>query len=493
MGVPFADEHLRDSNMTIMRRKLAAEVYDETRQVTCMCPRIMNEVHPVWEHQDDDPEIDNLLEFLLQEKSLSTITWQAMPEYPLTPIKCNKRRRVASQRKSKKSKKLASREQENVGDGGENSGDIAENKDQVESDNDEGKYFIQRRQSHLESLSWKKFIKSKYPNTIGFANTKLPAKPAIPEVPEKEEEKKEDKPVGEVHPDDNAGACIGEDLEDVGEGIDVEECAPQTVKEVLTDENAGADIDDQLTFGGEGIEVEECAPQTVKEVLTDENAGADIDDQLTFEGEGIEVEECAPQTKGGADIDHDLTFEGEGIDVEECAPQTARGHPDNPEAENAGEDIVDGLLQDINQSYLLEKAEPSKKQDQRLLTPKVEAASESNKKPDYERAIALSSESNDLTYPHPFTPKEKTDHFETTSSADVTIILPSKDLELQVLERKMKKMLPQANNPPPSDSIYPIGSEKSASEFFDVFLKPRTWLEDLLYMATQQPVIGWGS
>ena len=104
-----------------------------------MCPRIMNEVHPVWEHQDEDPEIDNLLEFLRQEKSLSTITWQALPEYPLTPIKCNKRRRVASQRKLKKSKKLASREQENVGDGGENSGDIAENKDQVESDDDEGK------------------------------------------------------------------------------------------------------------------------------------------------------------------------------------------------------------------------------------------------------------------------------------------------------------------------------------------------------------------
>ncbi|KAL0846956.1 hypothetical protein Bca101_020202 [Brassica carinata] len=107
----------------------------------------MNEVHPVWEHQDEDPEIDNLLEFLRQEKSLSTITWKALPEYPLTPIKCNKRRRVASQQKSKKSKKLASREQENVGDGGENSGYIAENEDQVESDDDEGKYFILRRQT----------------------------------------------------------------------------------------------------------------------------------------------------------------------------------------------------------------------------------------------------------------------------------------------------------------------------------------------------------
>ncbi|KAL0696265.1 hypothetical protein Bca4012_063445 [Brassica carinata] len=117
----------------------------QNAKVTCMCPRSMNEVHPVWEHQDEDPEIDNLLEFLRQEKSLSTITWQAFPEYPLTPIKCNKRKRVASQQTSKKSKKLASREQENVG--GENSGDIAENEDQVESDDDEGKYFIQQRQT----------------------------------------------------------------------------------------------------------------------------------------------------------------------------------------------------------------------------------------------------------------------------------------------------------------------------------------------------------
>lgn len=33
MGVAFADKHLRDSNMKIMRRKLAAEMYDETRQI----------------------------------------------------------------------------------------------------------------------------------------------------------------------------------------------------------------------------------------------------------------------------------------------------------------------------------------------------------------------------------------------------------------------------------------------------------------------------
>ncbi|CAG7876293.1 unnamed protein product [Brassica rapa] len=73
-------------------------------QVTCMYQQSLDEVHPVWEDQDEDPEIDNFMEFLRQDNSLSTITWQALPEYPLTPIECNKRSLVASQRKSKKAK-----------------------------------------------------------------------------------------------------------------------------------------------------------------------------------------------------------------------------------------------------------------------------------------------------------------------------------------------------------------------------------------------------
>ncbi|KAF3601995.1 hypothetical protein F2Q69_00035395 [Brassica cretica] len=105
------------------------------------------EVHPVWEQEDEDPEIDNLLEFLRQDNSLSTITWQALPEYPLTPIECNKRRRVASQWKSKKSKKVASNEQENIADGSEKRGDIAETEEQVQIDDGDGNFFIQRRKN----------------------------------------------------------------------------------------------------------------------------------------------------------------------------------------------------------------------------------------------------------------------------------------------------------------------------------------------------------
>ena len=112
-----------------------------------MSPRSVDEVHPIWEHQDEDPEINNLLEFLRQDNSLSTITWQALPEYPLTPIECNKRRRVASQWKSKKSKKVASNEQENIADGSEKRGDIAETEEQVQIDDGDGNFFIQRRKN----------------------------------------------------------------------------------------------------------------------------------------------------------------------------------------------------------------------------------------------------------------------------------------------------------------------------------------------------------
>ncbi|KAF3530181.1 hypothetical protein DY000_02040004 [Brassica cretica] len=119
----------------------------EKAKVTCMSPRSVDEVHPVWEQEDEDPEIDNLLEFLRQDNSLSTITWQALPEYPLTPIECNKRRRVASQWKSKKSKKVASNEQENIADGSEKRGDIAETEEQVQIDDGDGNFFIQWRKN----------------------------------------------------------------------------------------------------------------------------------------------------------------------------------------------------------------------------------------------------------------------------------------------------------------------------------------------------------
>ncbi|KAL0684190.1 hypothetical protein Bca4012_051038 [Brassica carinata] len=119
----------------------------EEAKVTCMSPRSIDEVHPIWEHQDEDPEIDNLLEFLRQDNSLSTITWQALPEYPLTPIESNKRGRVASQSKSKTPKKVASDGQENIADGDEKRVDIAKTEEHVQSDDDDGNFFIQRRKN----------------------------------------------------------------------------------------------------------------------------------------------------------------------------------------------------------------------------------------------------------------------------------------------------------------------------------------------------------
>ena len=89
-----------------------------------MYQQSLDEVHPVWEDQDEDPEIDNFMEFLRQDNSLSTITWQALPEYPLTPIECNKRSLVASQKKSKKANKVARNGQDNIADVGEKRCDI---------------------------------------------------------------------------------------------------------------------------------------------------------------------------------------------------------------------------------------------------------------------------------------------------------------------------------------------------------------------------------
>ncbi|XP_056850754.1 uncharacterized protein LOC108829955 [Raphanus sativus] len=304
-------------------------------KVTCMCTRSLNEVYPVWEQQDEDPEIDNLLEFLRQHKSLSTITWQALPVYPFTPVKCNKR--VASQMKSKKSKKVASSKQENTADG-----------DNLES-----------RIAQLEEFHQVKTLAHDR-----FSNTKLPAKPAIledsigepsvqgiggPQDPGKEEEKQAYKPVEEVHPD--------------------------------------------------------------------EKPGADIDEELAFEGEGIE---------------------------------------------NAGEDITDGIFQNINQSYSPEEAEPSKKHDQRLLTPK-EVLTDDNAGTCIDEELAFEAEGIDNAGEDIYTKKSYT-----LMEWEDVVYGPPADSDRTKLVNFMCK----------SDSIYPIGSEISASKFFEVFMQPREWLTD---------------
>ncbi|KAG2298692.1 hypothetical protein Bca4012_010165 [Brassica carinata] len=160
-----------------------------------------------------------------------------------------------------------------------------------------------------------------------FSNTKLPAKPATPA-------KLEDS-IGETTVQGIGGP------QDPGKGGDKDEGKP--VREVHPDnpeeENAVEDKDEELPFEGEGIDVKESAPKTLRESHPD----------------NLEEE------NGVEDIEEELAFEGEGVDI-------------------------DRLLQKIkNQSYFPEETEPSKKQDHRLLTPKVEATSESKKEPDYER------------------------------------------------------------------------------------------------------------
>ncbi|KAL0734135.1 hypothetical protein Bca4012_010345 [Brassica carinata] len=264
----------------------------------------IDEVHPVWEHQDEDPEIDNLLEFLRQDDSLSTITWQALPEYPLTPIKFNKCWLFASRRKSKKSKKVGlGRGQENIGDEGENCGDIAETEEQRLSEKVEilekqfnsgpvsavfqsaGGITVDNLASRITQLE--EIMQVKTPVHDRFSNTKLPAKQATPTLfsvteirrqhrtdyntrnwwtpgPGKEADKEEGKPVGEVHPDN-----------------------PE-------EENAVEEKDEELSFEGECIDVEKSAPQTLRESHPEnpeeENGAEDIEEEMAFEGEGVDID-----------------------------------------------------------------------------------------------------------------------------------------------------------------------------------------------------------
>ncbi|KAF3537734.1 hypothetical protein F2Q69_00022455 [Brassica cretica] len=207
--------------------------------VTCMCPQSIAKIHPVWEHQDEDPEIDNLLVFLRQDNSLSTITWQALSEYPLTPIECNKRRLVASQRKSKKSKKVASNGQDNIADG----------------DN------LASRITQLEEV-----MHGKTPAHDQFSNTKLPATPATT-LKGIDGDKEESKSVREGHLDN------------------------------LKEENAGENMEEELPFEREGTNFEESAPETIREEHPDnpeeENAEEDMEKKLPFEGKGLYVGKSA--------------------------------------------------------------------------------------------------------------------------------------------------------------------------------------------------------
>ena len=152
------------------------------------------------------------------------------------------------------------------------------------------------------------------------------------------------------------------------------------------------------------------------------------------------------------DMEDEHPFEGQGINAGRSAPQKAmEDHPENLEEENAGEDMegmIDRLVKELYETGVSEKTEPSKKKDHNLLIPKVEEISESKKKPDYEQAITVSSESLN---PHLFAGKQKTDKLGDASSASVTAFVPSPELLVKVADRKASRLQYQANNPPPRD------------------------------------------
>ncbi|KAG5397551.1 hypothetical protein IGI04_019365 [Brassica rapa subsp. trilocularis] len=249
--------------------KLALSAILEQEKVTCMCERSLDEVHPVWEDPGEDPEIDNLMEFLRQDNSLSTITWQALPEYPLTPIECNNRSLVASQRKSKKAKKVARNGQENIADVGEKRGDIflqllsakVEGLEKQLNSEPVSALFQSAVANTVDNLASRitqleEIMLLEKPANDRFSYTKLPAKPAKtegskgmttvqgtygpqdpgqgdkeegkqgtdgPQDPEKEGDKEEVKQVREDHPDNPEEKNTIEDIEEEhpfeGQGI----------------------------------------------------------------------------------------------------------------------------------------------------------------------------------------------------------------------------------------------------------------------------------
>ncbi|CAN6846745.1 unnamed protein product [Brassica oleracea] len=237
-----------------------SEVYSllasSKHKVTSMCPRSVDEVHPVWEHQDEDPEIDNLLEFLHQDNSLSTITWQALPEYPLTPIECNKQteEQVQSHDVLMSPRNLYQLLSEKV--------EVLEkqfNSVPVSAVfQSAGGITIDNLASRITQLEEIMLVIT--PAHDRFSNTKLPAKPATPAVlqgtdghhdPGKEGDKEDGKLVKEDHRDNPEEENAGEDMEEElpVEGIDVGESAPQTEREDHADnrkeENAGEEADEE--------------------------------------------------------------------------------------------------------------------------------------------------------------------------------------------------------------------------------------------------------
>ncbi|WZY77932.1 hypothetical protein YC2023_024316 [Brassica napus] len=209
-------------------------------KVTSMCPRSVDEVHPVWEHQDEDPVIDNLLEFLRQDNSLSTITWQPLPEYPLTPIECNKQTEEQVQSHdvlmSPRNLYQLLSEKVEVWEEQFNSVPVSavfQSAGGITIDN------LASRITQQEEIML--VITTAHDQ---FSNTKLPAKPATPAVLQgadghhdqgKEVDKEDGKLVREDHPDnpeeENAVEDMEEELPFEVEGKDVGETALQTKRE----------------------------------------------------------------------------------------------------------------------------------------------------------------------------------------------------------------------------------------------------------------------
>ncbi|KAL0696129.1 hypothetical protein Bca4012_063309 [Brassica carinata] len=436
--------------------------------VTSMCPRSRHEVCPLWEQKDVDPKIDRLFEYILQDKPLRNIAWQALPKYPLTPIQCNKRRLVAGQKKSKKSKTVAREGQENIAVRCEKCEYIAKAEEQKESH--EEQLIIKRRKTPEEQFEqlikkvefWEKKYESSVLSVFEY--------------------------VGDITMDGLASRIV--QLEDI-----------MLFKTPQNDRSSCTKLPSKLAKSS-------VCHFFIK--LMARQGSKDTTGKTTIQGN----DEDQDPGKGGHK-EEELPFEVEYIDVVKNPPQpVGEEHPDNPEEESAEEEadeerpkvetepskeqhlcllvpkieadeerpkvetesskeqhlclLVPKIESDEERPKV--ETEPSKKQHLCLLVPKIEETSESKKEPDDETAITVSSES------HPFARMEKTEkeNDEATSSASVTTVQPCKDFEDLVIERRRMCLQYLALHPPPK--IDRTRSTTRASTFFNVLLQPRKWL-----------------
>ncbi|KAG2304310.1 hypothetical protein Bca52824_032961 [Brassica carinata] len=398
--------------------------------VTSMCPRSRHEVCPLWEQKDVDPKIDRLFEYILQDKPLRNIAWQALPKYPLTPIQCNKRRLVAGQKKSKKSKTVAREGQENIAVRCEKCEYIAKAEEQKESH--EEQLIIKRRKTPEEQFEqlikkvefWEKKYESSVLSVFEY--------------------------VGDITMDGLASRIV--QLEDI-----------MLFKTPQNDRSSCTKLPSKLAKSS-------VCHFFIK--LMARQGSKDTTGKTTIQGN----DEDQDPGKGGHK-EEELPFEVEYIDVVKNPPQpVGEEHPDNPEEEKSKKEPDDETAITVSsESHPFARMEKTEKENDEATS----SASVTTVQPckDFEDLV-IERRRMCLQY-LALHPPPKIDRTRTLSQNIKTPYVHDMLSEPHWVVYGPVAASDVANLHDfigREDSIYPIGSTTRASTFFNVLLQPRKWL-----------------